>query len=102
MKQGSACQTKSIHVEAISIPPQADLRWLLVLYVDRRHHAGFRMRLDMAMGQPDTGMFGHKADGDAFSWPYQHRVPCKGLDSRFSIAFQYPEKNTVDMHGVQP
>ena len=53
------------------------LNWPSFFHLNRRHHAGFGMRLDMAMRQPDSGMLGNKTDGNTFPGAYQNGIPGK-------------------------
>jgi|GEM_PF-3721540 len=61
----------------ISQPRTLNAEPELIFHFNSRHHPRFRMRLDMTVRQPDSGMFGYEADGNAFPGAHQDRIPCK-------------------------
>ena len=60
------------------------------------------MLLDVAMGEPNPGMFWYKTNCDAFPGADQNRIPGKLLEFFLAITFQYSEEDPVEVHWVKP
>ena len=60
------------------------------------------MLLDVAVGEPNSGMFWYETNCDTFPGAYQNRIPRKLLNGFHAIAFQHSEEDPVDVHWVKP